>query len=131
MTCLGTLTQNMAHKLSWKLPGQVMTLNINGHYAIDEAQAINQIITDELEKTSGGLMLVIDASDMKRPVNFEMIRASQTFMDHEKLTMLIVVAKDKLIRLSLMVIFNLTKAKFVMAVSHDHIQKLFRSYGQN
>lgn len=125
------LTQDMMHELSWEIPGRLLALRLNGHYTIEEAEIVNQVITEKLNQADERLMLLVDGTNMKRPYNFEMIRSSQTYMNHKNLKMLFVIAEDKLIRLSLMVIYNLSKAQFVMADNQEHLQKLFQTFIRN
>jgi chromosome condensin MukBEF MukE localization factor len=67
-------------------------------------------VTRELDQSNAQLSILIDVRKMRRPVNFVNIRATQTFMDHRKLQHIYVAASDRLVKLSMIVIFNLGKA---------------------
>jgi hypothetical protein len=47
---------------------------------------------------------------MNRPYNFNEIRAAQTYMDHRQLKNIYVATNDRLVKLAMMVIFNMGRA---------------------
>ena len=102
----------MAYELSWHIPGKVMLLSLSGEYSLEDAKAVNLSIMDELARSRVPLMLLIDAAQMARPLNFQELRATQTYMDHGNLKRIVVVAHDRLVKLAMMVIFNLGHAYF-------------------
>jgi hypothetical protein len=110
----------MTHELNWHIPDQVMLLTITGDYTLDAAQAVNQAITEKLSQTKTPLWLIIDATAMSRPYNFQQIRATQMFMDHPKMYMIAIVSSDKLVTLAMMIVFNLGRARLLM---FDSVQK--------
>jgi hypothetical protein len=100
----------MAYDLSWHVPNRVLFLSISGDYTLEDASEVNRLVTRELDQSNAQLSILIDVRKMSRPVNFVNIRATQTFMDHRKLQHIYVAASDRLVKLSMIVIFNLGKA---------------------
>ncbi len=100
----------MAYELTWHTPNQILSLVISGNYSYEEATTANQLICEKLDASPSPLFLLIDASDMARTYKFDSIRITQTYMNHEKLSRIIVVALDRLVKLSMMVIFHLSTA---------------------
>jgi hypothetical protein len=100
----------MAHELTWHTPHKVLLLTLHGNYTVENAGKVNQLITDELDRSKTALIILIDAVEMNRPYNFEYIRAVQTFMNHRQLKHIVIVCGDRLIKLAMLVIFNLATA---------------------
>lgn len=100
----------MAYELSWYVPDKVLCLSLSGDYSVQEAKQANQLIVDELARCQSPLSLLIDAGKMRRPYNFQELRVTQTYMDHDMLKRIVVVAEDRLVLLAMMVIFNLGRA---------------------
>ncbi len=118
--------------VSWYVEDRIILLSIIGDYSAADAKAANHEISDILDNTDRPLLLLIDASRMDRPFNFQRIRALQTFMNHQRLKHIFVVADDKLVTLAMMVIFNMGRAYLHMYSTHAeadhalewHIQQL-------
>ena len=104
----------MAYELNWHMPGKVLYLVLSGHYTHDEAEKVNQLIHDELDKNQTSLNIFIDVTRMQKPHNFATIRNAQTFINHPRLHCIFVIAEDRLMRLSMMVIFNLAQAQLYL-----------------
>lgn len=100
----------MSYELVWQVPAKVICLTITGTYSIDEAKEANRFIIEMLDESDVFLYLLIDASKMNRPYNFTQIRAVQTFMNHRKLKHIYVATNDRVVKLSMMVMFNLGRA---------------------
>ncbi|MBL8131331.1 MAG: hypothetical protein JNL42_05705 [Anaerolineae bacterium] len=103
--------QSRAHaELFWHMPGKVMCLRITGDYTLEHSREINATLTDELDQCHDELVLLIDAAAMNRPYHFDQIRTSQTYRDHPRLKHIYVATKDRLVKLALMIIFNISRA---------------------
>jgi hypothetical protein len=111
----------MDSELSWYFPGKAMRLRISGDYPLESSLKINSAIIEELEKSQGDLTLLIDATEMNRPYNFDQIRGSQSYMDHQNLRHICIVTRDRLVKLAMMVIFNTSRAQLHM---FDNVQKV-------
>lgn len=101
----------MTYTLNWHIPNKVLLLTLSGDYTVADAQEVDQAILTELRRHTA-LTLLIDAQDMERPYNFRHIRNSQTYMKNAELHHICAVTDDRLIQLSLMVIFDLGRATF-------------------
>jgi hypothetical protein len=104
----------MGYELNWHIQHKVLSLTLVGDYTIEEAREVNQLILDELEQRQTALIIFINATQMKRPHNFGDIRSVQTFMDHRQLKHIYVTSADRLVKLAMMVIFNLARAPLNM-----------------
>ncbi len=100
----------MPYELVWHIPEKVLKLEIIGEYTPEIAKEANDCIVEELNRSATPLLLLMDATQMARPYRFQEIRATQHFMNHHKLRYIFVATNDKLIRLSIVIIFNLSRA---------------------
>lgn len=110
----------MPYKLSLDTFDKTLLLEIYDEYKLEEVKEVNDAIIYELNQSRGGLFVLVDATKMSRPYNFAAIRSGQTFMDHLKLKAIYVIANDRLIKLSIMVIFNLSRAPLYI---NDNLEK--------
>ena len=85
-------------------------MSLSGDYTLEEAKEVNRLIMGELDQSPQPLSILLDVREMSRPVNFVNIRAAQTFMDHRSLQHIYVAAGDRLVKLAIVVIFNLGRA---------------------
>ena len=97
----------MAYELNWHVPDKVLFLRLSGDYLLDDAREVNRLITKELDARQEALSLLIDVTEMNRPVNFVGIRTVQTYMQHRNLQHIYIAASDRLVKLAMIVIFNL------------------------
>ena len=74
---------------------------------MDDAREVNRLITKELDARQEALALLIDVTEINRPVNFMGICAVQTYMQHRNLQHIYIAASDRLVKLAMIVIFNL------------------------
>jgi hypothetical protein len=100
----------MAYELTQDALNKALVLTLTGDYLVEEAKEANQRIVNELTQSHTQLSLLINAMDMNRPYNFSDIRTIHTFMDHLKLKSIYVATGDRLVKLSMMIIFNLSRA---------------------
>ncbi|MEO1165163.1 MAG: hypothetical protein AAFV98_15355 [Chloroflexota bacterium] len=100
----------MSYELEWHTSDKVLLLTLSGNYSVDEAKEANRLILDELDQADNLVFILIDAMNMTRPYNFGEIRAVQSFMDHRNLSHIYVGTGDRLVKLAMMVIFNLSRA---------------------
>ena len=113
----------MSYELSWRVPGKVLSLSLSGTYTLEAAEEVNRLINDKLDASQSPLMLVIDALEMERPYHFDRIRAIQTYMDHQNLKHIYIVAADNVVKLAWLVIFNLGRARLQV---FDNVEKANR-----
>lgn len=101
----------MSYELSWRSKNALMLLEISGNYTVAEAIEVNRMILEELDKSNNQFAVLIDASEMARSFDFRSIRNVQSFMNHDNLTNILVASRDRSIRLTMLVIFRLSKAR--------------------
>ena len=102
----------MAYKVFWQIPQQVLYHKLEGDLSLDDFSQINQVIWDHLgeETTYQHTALLIDISRPGRtPQDFAALRASQTYMLRNDLKFILVVGSNKLMRLMMLLTFNLSK----------------------
>lgn len=114
----------MAYKLTWQIPRKALLLTLSGEYTLANAKEVNQQITDLLDENNSAAILLIDATAMKPSYGFDQIRASQKYMDHPKMKTILVASKEKLVTLSMMIIFNAGRASFQ---HFDNLEKATRT----
>ncbi len=99
-------------QIGWHIPNRVLQVSIVGVYTPQNATHVNAKLLEVLNKVEQPLMLLMDCSAMLRPANFETIRHEQAFMHHPMLSQIYVASNDRLVRFSMMVIFNASSAAF-------------------
>lgn len=114
-----SLAKNSTYELDWYRPGKILHLKLSGNYQEKDAAMVNKVIETELAKAREPLFLLIDAMQLQRPHNFKSVRSAQTFMDHKSLKHIYVAAGDRLVKLAMMVIFNLSRAPLTISDSPD------------
>lgn len=100
----------MAYQLTWHIPEKVLLLTLTGEYSLQDAKDVNLHILHEIEQSAGSIILLIDVLQMNRPFNFTNIRDAQTYISHPRLQDIFVITDDRLMKLAMIVIFNLTRA---------------------
>ncbi len=114
------------YELVWSVTDSVLLLTIQGDYTLQDAREVNQQIIDYLDEDDVPISLLIDAADMSRPHNFTEIRAAQSFMNHLYLKSINIVTQDRLVKLSMMVIFNMGGAVFRIYDDMDKAQHMLK-----
>lgn len=122
------MRDDASYDLAWHTLNQVLILTIQGDYTLGDAQAVNRLILDKLNLSQSPLSIIIDARKMDRPYNFDEIRAAQTYMDHRQLKHIYTVAGDPVVKLAMMVIFNLCRAHFHIANEMSLAIKTIQTY---
>lgn len=116
----------MSYNLIWHIQNEALLLTLSGDYPIHEAKTVNNLILDELEQTQTPLSLLINAMQLNRLYNFADIRSVQTFMDHPMLKNILVASDDRLVKLAMMVIFNLSRANLYICDDWEQALAKFR-----
>lgn len=92
--------------LDWHTPQQVLQLTVSGHYTVEDGVRMNRAILDALDSSPAPIALLIDATAMKRPANFDVLRETQTFIHHERLAKIYIASSDRLVRFAMMVVYT-------------------------
>ncbi|MCC7209356.1 MAG: STAS/SEC14 domain-containing protein [Anaerolineae bacterium] len=100
----------MAYQVAWSDLERVLELNLEGNVTLDDFRAIEKHISARLEERDGPVTLLVAASSVRiSPDAVGTIRASQSYLQGQHIRHIVVVAKDKLARLSLLLVFNLCR----------------------
>lgn len=102
----------MAYQVFWKIPEQLLCLQLEGDLSLDNFNEINNCITDLLgeENANRRLTLLIDITRPGRvPQAFARLKASQTYVARSDLKFILVVGTNKFLRLMMLLTFNLCK----------------------
>ena len=113
-----------SYELVWHTPNKVLLLTLTGDYEVSEAKEVNRLVVGQLDHAKDGLLILIDATNMARPFNFDLIRKTQTYMVHWNLKQLHVVAEDRIIKLAMMVIFNLSSVSPILHNTVDSANQM-------
>jgi hypothetical protein len=112
--------------LDWYRPGKVLRLTVHGEYTAQAADEMDARITAELERAERPLYLLIDANDMAAPHNFRQIREAQRCMNHPRLSHILVLAEQRVVKLALMVIFNAGRANLKLLAGQEELDRIMR-----
>jgi len=118
----------MAYELTWYIPDKVLLLEVSGDYTLKDAEDVDELMHDKLNHSQKQLLVLINAMKMDRPYNFNQIRLSQTYMDHRQLKSIYVASGDRLVKLAMMVIFNLSRARLLTYDSLDNAMSILQSH---
>lgn len=111
-------------QINWTVQNKVIQFSITGIYTPDHAAQYNACLLDILDKATVPLTVMIDCSTMKRPTNFEVIRQELTFMNHPMVAQIYIASVDRLVRFSMMVIFNAAAASVRVFDSFSQAQMM-------
>ncbi|MBC8099598.1 MAG: hypothetical protein H7Y11_09150 [Armatimonadetes bacterium] len=103
----------MAYEVSWHIPDKILLLRLSGDYTLDEGREVDTLLLKALNDSPTNMGVLIDARAMNRPYNFQAIRDTQTYMNHRHASYIFVVASDRIIKLAMLVIFNLSHAYLI------------------
>jgi hypothetical protein len=97
----------MAHKLVWRANDRVLVLTLSGEVTLEDFVSIGQDIDQMLQTVTVPLVLMVDASQVRLGRNgLSNVRPPQTYFQGRQVEHLLVTAPDKIIRLTLLVVFN-------------------------
>jgi anti-anti-sigma regulatory factor len=100
----------MAHKLFWRSSDRVLILTLSGEISLEDFSQVSEDIEVMLKSVSDPLVLMIDATQVRLSKNgLSQIRKSQSYADNKLIEHLFIVASDKIIRLTLLLVFNLSR----------------------
>ncbi len=102
----------MGYRVFWQVPHQFLYLELEGYLSLDDFMQINLTVNDLLsaEVKDRQVTLVIDITrPCTAPKAFAQLKASQTYLMRRDLKYILVVGSNKLMRLMMMLTFNLSK----------------------
>jgi hypothetical protein len=97
----------MAHKLVWRPTERVLVLTLSGEVTLDDFVNIGQDLDELVKSVTVPLVLLVDAEQVRLGHNgLSNVRPSQTYFQGQQIEHVLVAARDKIIRLTLLVVFN-------------------------
>lgn len=106
------MSTKMAYRVFWQIPHQIICVELEGNLTLNDFQQINQDILEHLgsENRERPVTLVIDVTrPSTTPQAFAQLNASQTYTLRRDLKFILVVGSNKLMRLMMLLTFNLCK----------------------
>lgn len=106
----------------WDVPGYVLCLKLIDAVTLEEFIEIDSLISKHLSNTHTRTAIVIDITAARHvPFPSDQLRASQSYTQHPMLKWLVVVGGNKLLRLMMLLTFNLSRASLQFM---DNTEKL-------
>lgn len=118
----------MAYEISWMSEPSVLQLRLQGAISLDEFEEIGQAVDAEINRYNSRMALIIDISQTTSITHaVERVREAQHYAHNSRLKWLLIVGSNKLMRLTMLVIFNLSRAQIQLLSSLDEAQVFLRS----
>ena len=100
----------MSHKLVWRPTDRVLTLTLTGEISLMDFVTVSDDIDVMLGSVTEPLVLIVDAENVRLSRSgLSQARTTPTYMESRLVEHLLIVASDKIIRLTLLVVFNLNR----------------------
>lgn len=102
----------MAHKLAWRATDRVLTLTLSGEISLADFATIGEEINVMLSDVTEPLVLIVDAENVRlsRSGLSQTRTTTPSYLGDRLVEHLLVVTSDKIIRLTLLVVFNLNRS---------------------
>ena len=104
----------MTYRIFWRIPQQLLCLELEGDLSITDFNHINQAVTDHLGVVIANrrVALVIDITQPGHiPTAIAQLKETQTYVLRPDLSMILVVGSNKLSRLMMLLTFNLCRPR--------------------
>jgi hypothetical protein len=102
----------MAHQIYWQIPQQVLCVELEEVVSLDDFIQINREVNDLLgaETMNRNVTLLVDITRPGNTAqNVAQLKYSQTYVSRRDLKFILVVGKNKLMRLMLLLLYNLCR----------------------
>ncbi len=100
----------MSHKLVWRPTDRVLTLTLTGEVSLMDFVDVSADIDVMLGNVTDPLVLMVNAEDVRLSRSgLSQTRTSSHYMESRLVEHLLVVASDKIVRLTLLVVFNINR----------------------
>ncbi len=119
----------MAFQVFWHIPHQVLCLELEGHLSLQDFSQINEAILNVLnsEAQHSRITLLVNAINLSSvPQAFQQLRASQAYVERPDLKHIVVATTNKMIRLMMLLTFNLSRPSLRMVDDLDQAQMVLR-----
>jgi hypothetical protein len=105
---------SVTYRVFWQVPQEILCIELAGDLSIDDFNHINQAVTDQLgtEATNRHVALVVDVTRPGHiPTAVAQLRETQTYVLRRDLNMILVAGSNKLLRLMMLLTFNLCRPR--------------------
>lgn len=119
----------MTYNIFWQIPDQVLCMELEGHLQLDDFNQINYAVISHLDSVTEnpGIALLISAARLNGvPQAFQQLRASQTYVERRDLTHIVVVTTNKMVRLMMLLTFNLSRPSLRFFDDLDHAHRFLQ-----
>jgi len=113
----------MAYKVFWKVPQQVLSVELEGSLSLGDFHQINQAVNDCLDSSlvKGGISILVDITRPgSTPRDFAQLKDSQTYATRRDLRFIMIAGTDKFMRLMTLLTFNLCRPSLRFFNDVDH-----------
>jgi len=100
----------MSHKLVWRPTDRVLTLTLTGEVSLTDFVNVSADMDVTLDSVTDPLVLIVDAENVRLiRSGLPQTRTSLSYRESRLVEHLLVVANDKIVRLTLLVVFNINR----------------------
>lgn len=115
----------MTHTLTWYKPDQILYLALDGQPDLPEMETINREILNILDTHQAKLSIVVDITNMQAGYHTsEMLRTTQSYMDHPSLDEAFIVTNSKLNRLIALMAFCTARVRFSQFSTMEMVRQM-------
>lgn len=121
----------MSFDIFWYIPHRVLYVRLSSQTEAGVFETINRQIVQEFQQHPGASFLIIDVSDFSPTIMaWNQIRASQNYLNLNNLEVVLVMgkSKDRLIRLIMLMLFNLSRAGVSFFENRDAVNTFLKRY---
>lgn len=121
----------MSYDLKWHTPQRTLQLTLSGYVTLEEFRQLDRAIHDMIGTPTQPLAMIIDTSAVASvSVYTEQIRASQTFPNHPKMEWILIIGQNKLMRFTMMVIYNASQARLQFFQTHAEVMQFVNLFAR-
>jgi len=117
--------------MHWDVPETVLCLKLAGRLTNEEFHNINKEIVAALTERHDDrpIALVVDTLEVKSiPPNYSQLNASQTYANRDDIKYLMIIGKNKLIRLMMLLIYNLCRARLRFSDDYEGVWRMLKHH---
>ncbi|GEM_PF-3348275 len=115
----------MAYKVEWEIPEAVLSLKLSGAVTFDDFVEIDRLINEKIKQldSQAVIKLLVDVTHTSSvPQFYQRLSSTQTYanqMNSPLKHIMIVSGDNKLMRLVMLLVFNLCRPTLLFFKSHD------------
>lgn len=120
----------MGYSVSWHIDQTVLLLKYENYLSRQELSEANYHIDNLLSRNQTRVGIIFEVSTMKTTYHTaEIMRETQTFVDHPNLSLALVVSENKLNRLTMLIAFAISSTRLVMIDSLGKAERILEQRG--